>query len=96
MGEVIPHFGGNLAPIVCMSSTAYKKCSQASVCRFRRFFLDIRNNISCSMDDATLEAVFKAQPVTREEVFEETLICGAGIWSFSRISSEIARFAAIV
>lgn len=48
------------------------------------------------MDDATLEAVFKAQPVTREEVFEETLICGAGIWSFSRISSEIARFAAIV
>ena len=25
------------------------------------------------------EAVFKAEPVTREEVFKETLICGAGI-----------------
>lgn len=79
MGEVIRHFDGNLAPIACVSSTGYKCCSQEPVCRFRRLFLDIRNYISRSMDETTLESVFKAEPVTREEVFKETLIYGAGI-----------------
>ena len=79
MGEVIRHFDGILAPIACVSSAGYKCCSQEKVCRFRRLFLDIRNFISHSMDGATLEAVFKAEPVTREEVFKETLTHGAGI-----------------
>ena len=79
MGEVIRHFDGILAPIACVSATGYKCCSQESVCRFRRLFLDIRNYIARSMDEATLEAVFKAEPVTREEVFRESLIYGAGI-----------------
>ena len=79
MGEVIRHFDGILAPIACVSSTGYKCCSQEGVCRFRRLFLDIRNFISRSMDEATLEAVFKAEPVTREEVFKEMLVHGAGI-----------------
>jgi len=79
MGEVIRHFDGILAPIACVSATGYKCCSQEQVCRFRRLFLDIRNYIARSMDEATLEAVFKAAPVTREEVFKETLIYGAGI-----------------
>ncbi len=79
MGEVIRHFDGSLAPIACVSSTSYKCCSQEAVCRFRRLFLDIRNYAARSMDEATLEAVFKAEPVTREEVFKEALIYGAGI-----------------
>lgn len=79
MGEVIRHFDGNLAPIACVSSTGYKCCSQEAVCRFRRLFLDIRNYVARSMDQATLESVFKAEPVTRDEVFKETLIYGAGI-----------------
>ena len=79
MGEVIRHFDGILAPIACVSATGYKPCSQEKSCRFRRLFLDIRNYISRSMDQATLESVFKAEPVTREEVFNETLIYGAGI-----------------
>lgn len=79
MGEVIRHFDGVLSPIGCVSSTCYKHCSQEKVCRFRRLFLDIRNYISQSMDNATLEAVFEAQPVTREEVFKEVFIHGAGI-----------------
>ena len=79
MGEVIRHFDGILAPIACVSATGYKCCSQEPVCRFRRLFLDIRNYIARSMDEATLEAVFKAEPVTKEEVFKETLIYGAGI-----------------
>ena len=79
MGEVIRHFDGILAPIACVSCTGYKYCSQETTCRFRRLFLDIRNYVSRSMDEATLEAVFKAEPVTREEVFKEILIHGAGI-----------------
>ncbi|MCX6967088.1 MAG: Rrf2 family transcriptional regulator [Verrucomicrobia bacterium] len=79
MGEVIRHFDGILAPIACVSSAGYKCCSQEAVCRFRRLFLDVRNYAARAMDEATLEAVFKAEPVTREEVFKETLIYGAGI-----------------
>ena len=36
-------------------------------------------SLDASMDQSTLEAVFKAQPVTKDEVFKETLIHGAGI-----------------
>lgn len=79
MGEVIRHFDGILAPIGCVSSTGYKYCSQEKVCRFRRHFLDIRNFIARTMDNATLESVFNAEPVTRDEVFKEALIYGAGI-----------------
>ena len=79
MGEVIRHFDGSLGPIACVSSTAYKCCSQESVCRFRRLLLDTRNYVTGLMDRSTLESVFKAEPVTRDEVFKETLIYGAGI-----------------
>ena len=79
MGEVIRHFDGILAPIACVSATGYKCCSQEKTCRFRRLLLDIRNDIAHSMDSSTLEAVFKAEPVARDEVFKESLIYGAGI-----------------
>ena len=79
MGEVIRHFDGILAPIACVSVTGYKCCSQEKSCRFRRLFLDIRNYIARSMDNATLESVFKVEPVTQEQAFGETLIGGEGI-----------------
>lgn len=79
MGEVIRHFEGSLAPIACVSSTGYKWCSQEPTCRFRRLLLDARNYVTGLMDQSTLESVFKAEPVTREEVFKEILIHGAGI-----------------
>lgn len=79
MGEVIRHFDGSLAPIACVSSTSYKCCSQESMCRFRRLFLDARNYVTELMDQATLDAVFKSKLVTKEEVFKEALIYGAGI-----------------
>lgn len=79
MGEIIRYFEGSLAPIGCVSSTQYKYCSQESQCRFRRIFLDARNYVTGLMDRSTLESVFKAEPVTREEVFKETLMYGAGI-----------------
>ena len=36
MGEVVRHFDGILAPIACVSTSGYKRCSQEPLCRFRR------------------------------------------------------------
>ncbi|MBN1942786.1 MAG: Rrf2 family transcriptional regulator [Phycisphaerae bacterium] len=58
MGEVVRHFDGVLAPIGCVSVTHYQPCSQSSVCRFRPFLLNIRNEIARQMDQASLAGVF--------------------------------------
>ena len=78
MGEVIRHFDGILAPIHCVSVNQYKKCSQESVCRFRRVFLNARNYVADLMDHATLAQVAKGPPVTKPEVFSG-FIGGEGI-----------------
>ena len=78
MGEIVRFFDGILAPIDCVSVTGYQRCSQESVCRFRRVFLDARNYVAGIMDRATLADVIKGSPVTRQEIsagFTE----GAGI-----------------
>src|SRR5450432_3667795 len=68
MGEVVRHFDDILAPIDCVSVTGYKRCSQESVCRFRRVFLDARNYVAGVMDRATLADVAKRSPVTNREI----------------------------
>ena len=68
MGEVVRHFDGILAPIDCVSVTGYKRCSQESLCKFRRVFLDARNYVAGVMDKATLADVAKHSPVTKREV----------------------------
>jgi Rrf2 family protein len=79
MGEVVRHFDGILAPIDCVSTTGYKRCSQEPVCRFRRVFLDARNYVARLMDHATLADVVKGAPVSGREVFEPGFIGGEGI-----------------
>jgi Rrf2 family protein len=78
MGEVVRHFDGILAPIDCVSVTAYTRCSQESVCKFRRVFLDARNYVAGVMDKATLADIAKHSPVTRREV-SAGFIGGEGI-----------------
>jgi len=78
-GQVVRHFDGILAPIGCVSVSHYKHCSQESVCRFRRFFLDVRNHTAMLMDRATLRSIFQGLPVKHEEVHEEGFPDGAGI-----------------
>jgi Rrf2 family protein len=78
MGEVVRHFDGVLAPIECVSVTAYKRCSQEAVCRFRRIFLNARNYIADVMDRATLAEVAKGAPVAKQEM-AANFIGGAGI-----------------
>ena len=79
MGEVVRHFDGILAPIQCVSLHGYERCSQESVCRFRRVFLDARNQVAALMDHATLEDVAKGKPVARQEVFADAFMGGEGI-----------------
>jgi Rrf2 family protein len=79
MGEVVRHFDGILAPISCVSSTAYTRCSQEPVCRFRRVFLNVRNYVAGLLDHATLADVAKGLPVSRPEVFNPGFTAGEGI-----------------
>jgi len=79
MGQVVRYFDSLLAPINCVSVSHYERCSQEAVCRFRRVFLDVRNETARLMDNTTLAATFRGEPVLRQEVFDDALIGGAGI-----------------
>jgi len=68
MGEVVRYFDGILAPIDCVSVTGYQRCTQESVCRFRRVFFDVRNYVANLMDTSTLADVAKKLPVSKMEV----------------------------
>ena len=79
MGAVVRVFDHILSPINCVSIHDYEKCSQEATCRFRRIFLEIRNNTARLMDNASLASVSAGKPVLAREVFDEVLIGGAGI-----------------
>lgn len=79
MGQIVRYFDGLIAPIGCVSATAYEPCSQEPVCRFRRVMLDIRNYSARRMDEANLAAVYGLAPVTKSEVFNTAFIGGDGI-----------------
>jgi Rrf2 family protein len=79
MGQVVRYFDGLLSPINCVSIGQYEACSQEAVCRFRRIFLDARNETTRLMDNTTLAAAFHGKPVSHNEVFDDLMIGGAGI-----------------
>jgi Rrf2 family protein len=79
MGQIVRRFDSLLAPINCVSASQYEKCSQEPTCRFRRVFLQIRNDTTRLMDSASLASIYAGQPVLQQEVFDEVLIGGAGI-----------------
>ncbi len=79
MGQIVRYFDSLLAPINCVSVNQYEQCSQESSCRFRRVFLDVRNETARLMDNTTLAAAFRGEPVRRQEVFDDALMGGAGI-----------------
>jgi Rrf2 family protein len=79
LGQVVRHFDGLVAPINCVSVTQYEYCSQEAVCRFRRVFLDVRNDTARLLDSTSLLAAFRGEPVRRQEVFDDALMGGAGI-----------------
>lgn len=79
LGQVVRHFDGLVAPINCVSVTQYEYCNQEAVCRFRRVFLDVRNDTARLLDSTSLLAAFRGEPVRRQEVFDDALMGGAGI-----------------
>jgi Rrf2 family protein len=78
-GQVVRYFDDLLAPISCVSASQYEPCSQESICRFRRVFLDVRKTTARLMDNTTLVAAFAGSPVKQQEVFDDALMGGAGI-----------------
>lgn len=79
MGEVLRYFDGVLAPVDCVSSTCYVRCSQESVCRFRRVLLEARNYLAKLMDQADLARVFAGAPVHHHELAYMGFTAGEGI-----------------
>jgi DNA-binding IscR family transcriptional regulator len=57
MGEVVRKVDGPLAPISCVSRTAYAPCScpDEDLCGVRMVMEDARNAIAASLDGWTLE-----------------------------------------
>ena len=62
LGEVVRHIEGPLAPIACVSHTAYERCScpDEANCGLRMLMLDVRNAISNILDRHTLGSVVSA------------------------------------
>lgn len=71
MGHIVRYFDGILAPIKCVSVADYERCSQESLCRFRRVFLEIRNTTAQIMDQTTLASLVETMPVSTKEVFDK-------------------------
>lgn len=79
IGHVVRHFEGVLAPIGCVSTHHYERCTQEPVCRFRRLFLEIRNEVAQRMDQTSLADLHAGRPVSEPEVFDDKYIHGDGI-----------------
>ncbi|MDR4484244.1 MAG: Rrf2 family transcriptional regulator [Nitrospirales bacterium] len=69
LGQIIRLLDGPLAPIACVSQTAYQKCQDCphaatTTCPIQRIMLDVRNAIASVLDHYTLEDfVFPRQGV---------------------------------
>lgn len=59
LGAVIRLLDGPLAPIPCVSQTAYRRCTcpDEAHCGLRMLMLDVRNSISRILDRATLAQI---------------------------------------
>jgi Rrf2 family protein len=62
MGEVVRYFDGVIAPIHCVSVNQHEPCSQEGHCRFRRLFLQIREETARMMDRASLRSLAASSP----------------------------------
>lgn len=72
MGEIVRLIDGPLAPIACVSQTAYKKCScpDEDHCGLRILMLDVRNAIADILDRYSLAQVVEVtlQKLRRDQI----------------------------
>jgi Rrf2 family protein len=59
IGQIVRYLDGPLAPICCVSQTAYERCScpDEAHCGLRMLMLDVRNAIAHILDRYTLENI---------------------------------------
>lgn len=67
LGQIIRLLDGPLAPIACVSQTAYQKCQDCphaatTTCPIQRIMLDVRNAIASVLDHYSLEDFVFPQP----------------------------------
>jgi len=60
LGQIIRILDGPLAPIACVSQTAYQKCedcphAETTTCPIQGIMLDVRNAIASVLDNYSLE-----------------------------------------
>jgi Rrf2 family protein len=72
MGEIVRLIDGPLAPIACVSQTAYRKCScpDEDHCGLRLLMLDVRNAIADILDRYSLAQVVEVtlQKLRRDKI----------------------------
>jgi Rrf2 family protein len=74
LGQIIRLLDGPLAPIACVSQTAYQKCQDCpyaatSTCPIQRIMLDVRNAIASVLDHYSLEDfVFSGKGVPAKSI----------------------------
>ena len=66
LGQIIRILDGPLAPIACVSQTAYQKCedcphAETASCPIQRIMLDVRNAIASVLDHYSFEDFVYAQ-----------------------------------
>ena len=66
LGQIIRILDGPLAPIACVSQTAYQKCmdcphADSAICPIQGVMLDVRNAIASVLDHFSLEDFVYAQ-----------------------------------
>ncbi|HSI09144.1 MAG: Rrf2 family transcriptional regulator [Rariglobus sp.] len=98
VGSVVRAIDGPLAPIGCVSHTAYEKCSCPDEvhCGLRMLMLDVRNAIAGILDRYSLADVVEVtlRKMRRDEVplpFSETLVPGRAAKKVASRSSEKSR-----
>ena len=70
LGQIIRILDGPLAPIACVSQTAYQKCldcphAETATCPIQGIMLDVRNAIASILDHYSLEDFVKTQNGSR-------------------------------
>ncbi len=73
LGQIIRILDGPLAPIRCVSQTAYEKCAcpDEETCGLRMVMLDVRNAISNILDHTTLADVARRVEGVRHDQANE-------------------------
>lgn len=74
LGQVVRILDGPLAPITCVSQTAYEKCGcpNEETCGLRLVMLDVRNAIADILDCTTLADIARRVEVVKHEHSDQT------------------------